>query len=108
MIDRRRPQVAHEFRDQFELAFAILVPGVRRQEISRIGEPVRTDWTEVRQAQERAVIFADVTPRCAIEELDAEAHATRDDDDLLWLDGDAPEFGRKAQAALLRNDQQLA
>ena len=60
---RRAPQPPLEFRDQLEVAVAILERGDRRQEVARIGQAVRADRPELRQAEQRAVVLADVAAR---------------------------------------------
>ena len=47
------------------------------KEIARIGETVRADRTELRQAQQRAEVLGDVAARLAVEQFDAEADAAR-------------------------------
>ena len=50
VVDRGRPQVALELGHQLELAFAVLEPRVRRQEVARIGEAVAADRRRDRAA----------------------------------------------------------
>ena len=89
-------------------AVDVLVRGDRRQEVARIGQAVGADRAEVGQAEAGAVVLADVAARRAVRQLDAEAHAARDDDDLLRLGVDHAELGDEALPALLRHDQHLA
>src|SRR6185295_19799766 len=82
------------------------------------GEAVRADRAEVGQAEAGAEVLADVAARLAsragdgtaarIQQLDPEAHAARDDDDLLRLRVDRAELGDEALPPELRDDQQLA
>ncbi len=76
----RGPQVAEELVDELEAPFAVLVCGDRVHEVARIGEAVRADRAQVGEAQVRAEVLADVAARLAIRQLDAEAHAARDDE----------------------------
>src|SRR3954471_21602549 len=108
MIDTCGPKVATEFGDQLEVAFAVLVPGRRREEVARVGQSVAADRPEIRQAKRRTAIFADVSARRAIEQLDAEAQPSRHDRDLLRLDLEQTKLGCKPKTSLLRHDQQLA
>ncbi len=59
-----------------------------------------------------AIVLAHVAARRAcptrIGNVDAKAHAARDDHDLLRLGVDSPELGVQAQPSLLRHDQQFA
>jgi hypothetical protein len=66
MADRRRPQVAAELGDQLEIAFAVFVARLRRQEVARIGQAVRADRAQVRQAQQGAEVLADIAARRAV------------------------------------------
>jgi acyl-CoA reductase-like NAD-dependent aldehyde dehydrogenase len=78
--------------------FAVLVAGARRQEVARIGQAVRADGPEVRQAQQRAEVLADIAARLAVRQADLEAHAARDHRDFLRFDFEQAQFGGDAQA----------
>ncbi|MNL25840.1 hypothetical protein D3C87_1473360 [compost metagenome] len=108
MVDLGLPEIALELGDELELSLAILVARHRRQEITRIGQPVRADYAEVRQLEQRAVVLADIAARGAVRQVDAEAHATRNHNDLLRFHRQPAHFRRQQQAALLRHDQHLA
>ena len=86
----------------------VLIGGDRRQEVARVGEPVRADRAEVGQAQVGAEVLADVAARLRVEQLDAESNAARDDDDLLRLGVDRAKLGDEALPAQLRDDEQFA
>ena len=100
MADVRAPQHAVHLRDEFELAFAILVGGVRREEVARIREAVRADRAEVRQSQQRAEVLADVAARRAVGQRHGETHAARNHRDLERLDVEPAHFGRRSTGAL--------
>ncbi|SAL87163.1 hypothetical protein AWB67_07354 [Caballeronia terrestris] len=48
MVDLSAPEIAFKFRDEFELAFTVLVRGHRREEVARISEAIGADHAEVR------------------------------------------------------------
>ena len=83
VADRGRPQVPLELGDQREVALDVLVPRDRRQEVARVRQAVRADRAEVGEAERRPVVLAHVAARVAVEQLDAETHAARDERDLL-------------------------
>ena len=97
-----------ELGDQLVRPVDVLVGGDRRQEVARVGQAVRADRAEVGQAEGAAVVLADVAAAAAVGQLEAEAHAARNDDDLLRLGVDDAELGDEAVPALLRHDQHLA
>ena len=107
MVDLRGPQRTLEFRDELEVTFDVLVGCHGSQEIARIGQPIRADRPEFGQPQQGAEVFADVTPRRTVRQVDAETHTTWNDRDFLRLDLQHAKFGRNAQTALLRDYQQL-
>src|SRR4029078_8920886 len=78
------------------------------EDVTGIGESVGADRPQVRQLERRAEVLADIAARLGVEELDPEAQAARNHDDLLRRRRDAPELGVEAQPALLRNDKELA
>lgn len=57
MIEFRDPESAAELRDQLEGLISLLECGGRRSEMTRIGETVGPDGTELRKPQHRAVVF---------------------------------------------------
>jgi hypothetical protein len=59
-------------------------------------------------AEVGAEVLADVAARAAVRQLEPEAQAARDDDDLLRLGLDHAELGDEAMAAGLRHEQHLA
>ena len=60
MVELRGPQIAGELDDDLELFVSILKGGDRGQKIARVGEPVGADRTQFRQAEQLAVILADI------------------------------------------------
>ncbi len=108
MIDRRRPQLAAELCHQLTAGLTILVARDRGEEIARIGETVRTDRPEIRQAQRRPEILADVTSSSRVDELDAKSHAARQHRDFLRLDLKSAELRGQAQSPQLGHEQKLA
>jgi len=80
---------------------------MRCLEIARIGKAVRADRPQVREPKERAVVLAQVAAGGALEQFDTKPHAARDHDDLLRFHVDDAQFGRKTQASLLRDNQEL-
>ena len=87
----------------------------RREEVARIGEAVRADGAQVRQAKVGAEVLANVAARFAfsialsIKQLDPKAHAAWNDDDLLRLRVDHAELGHEDPLSPeLRDDEQLA
>ena len=108
MIDRRAPQAAGKFRDQLEIAFAVLERGDGSQEIARVGKPVGSDGTELGQPEVRAVVFAHIAACSRSFELHLEPQAARDQRDLAGLHFESSQLGREVQRALLRDEQQLS
>ena len=84
------------------------VPGDGGLEVARVGQAIGADRPAVGQRELGAVVFADVAARGAVDQFDAEFDAARDDADIAGRYVDAAELGEKAQARLLRHDQQLA
>ena len=62
-----------------------------------VGEAVGADGTAVGQRERAAVVLAHESARRAVQQLDLEDHAARDDADLARLDIDDAEFGAEAQ-----------
>ena len=85
--------------DELEAAVAILIGGLRRQEIARIGEAVRADRAELGQAEQGAVIFGDIAPRLAVRQQHPETDPARDQRDLARLDFDPAHFGAQIEPA---------
>jgi hypothetical protein len=108
MPDIGAPQLAAELGDQFVIAFEIFVARDRDQEVARVGQAVRADRAEVRQAQQGAEVLAHIAARRPVRQIDGEAHAARDHGDLLGFELDQAEFGGDREPALLGHDQQLA
>ena len=80
MVERRRPQAAERFLDDFGRLVAVLEPGDRRFEIARVGEAVGADRPKLGQAQRQAMVLRDIAARFAVD-LDPELHAARDERD---------------------------
>jgi hypothetical protein len=104
----RGPQRAERLLDQLERLVAILIPGVRRQEVARIGQAVGADRPQVRQAEQAAVIFGDIAPRRPVRQQHPEAHTARHQRHFAGAQVDAAHLGQQLQPPLLRDDQQLA
>ena len=66
MVDLRRHRLPQNFATSSSGAVDVLVRGDRRQEVARVGEPVRADRAELGQAERRAVILADIAARRAV------------------------------------------
>src|SRR5690606_8062004 len=81
VVEGGGPQLAAVFLNALRRAIHVLEPGDGRLEVARIGQTVRTDRAEVRQAEGRAVVLADIAARLTVN-LDAEADAARDDEDV--------------------------
>ena len=105
MIDRAFPEISAEFRDEFHRAFRVFKPRDRRFEIARICQTVRADRSEIGQAKLRAVIFADVAARVAVGQLDAEFQTARNHANFARFYFNNSEFGQKADAVSLRDDE---
>ena len=108
VVDFRGPETPAELRNELKATASIFVGGVRCLKITRIGEAVRSDRTEIRKTKQRAVVFAHVTAGFGLEKVDAKANAPWDHDDFVRLGLDHAELRRDAQAALLQYDQHLA
>ena len=103
-----RPQGHLKVKVYRRLAALPLVPGDRRQEIARVGEPVGADRPQIGQAEQGAEVLADIAASLAVRQLDPEAHAARDHDDFLRLGLDQAELGREADPAALRHDRRFS
>ncbi|MNS21475.1 hypothetical protein D3C72_532390 [compost metagenome] len=101
------PMFAQELLHQLHRAIGLFVVRHRGEEVARVGQAVAANRAQVRDAQRRAVVFGDVAAGLAVEQFDAELHATRDYRDFQRLDFHHPQLGGKAQAALLRHQQQF-
>ncbi|MCY1561443.1 hypothetical protein D9M68_987000 [compost metagenome] len=88
---------------QLHRAFGFFVVGHRREEVAGVGQPVAADRAQVRQAQRRTVVFRDVATGLAVEQFDAELHATWDHRNFQRFDLHHAQFGGDAQAALFRH-----
>lgn len=100
--------MVHELGDKLVLAFDVFVCGHRREEIAQVGQTVGADRAAVGQLEGRAEVLADIAACNGIQQLDAKAHAARNDDDLLRLGFEDAQLRDKALAALLQHDQQFA
>ncbi len=108
MAELGGPQIALEFLHQLDLRVAILERGSWRQEIARIGEAVGAYGSKLGQAESGAVILADIAPRLAVRQIDAELDAARHDRDLAGRRFERAKLGAQKNAALLRHEQKLA
>ncbi len=108
MVQRRRPEAALELLHQLGRPLDVLEGGDGRQEVPRIGQAVGADRPQLGQAQQGAIVLADIAARRAIGQLDPEAHPARDHRDLQGLQGQDTHLGDQPQPALLGDDQQLA
>src|SRR5258706_5524474 len=59
------PQSTEEFADQYTVSGAIFVMSPRRQKITRVGKPVGTNRTQIRQFEGRAEVLAYVAAGAA-------------------------------------------
>ncbi len=69
VVDGSTPQVAVQLCDQLEITLFILVPGVRREEVSRVRKTVRPNGTQVWQfgaARQNSRICSRVPNRPAV------------------------------------------
>src|SRR5689334_17695832 len=99
MVERRGPQVAKVFLDDFGRLVAVLVPRNGRLEIARVGKPVGADRAQLGQAERQPVVLRDIAARFAVQELDAKLHAPWDETDRAGRDLKPPEFGLKLDGA---------
>ncbi len=107
MVQSRRPQPALEFLDQLGGAIDVLEGGHGRQEVARIGQAVGADRPQLRQAQQGAVVLADIAARRPIHQVDPEAHAAGDDRDLQRRHLKDPHLGDQPKPPFLGDHQQL-
>src|SRR3954470_3547222 len=107
MAQRGRPQAAHELRHDLALA-RFLEGGVRHHEIAGLRQALRADRAELRQAERRAIVLTYVAARLLLEKFHFELHAARDHTDLARRELQPAELGENNEAALLRNEHQLA
>src|SRR5262245_16573275 len=108
MVYARGPELTEEFRDELEVALAVLVPRNGCAEIARVCETVGSDGSEVRQLERRAQVLGDITACLAVRQLNPKPQTTRDDCNFLRLDIDDAELGCEPQRTELGDDQQLA
>src|SRR5690606_21404348 len=85
-----------------------LVGGEGSQEVPGIGEAVGTDWSALRAGEARTVVLAHEPAGCPVTQLYLELHAARQKGDLARREIDQAQFRAEAQAAELRDHQQLA
>src|SRR5215470_15317659 len=97
MVEFGRPQIALKFRDDLAGLVAVLESRDRHAEITRVGEAVGADRSELREPKQRAVILADITPRAVVAQLDTEFEATGDDGDLARTSSDNAQLGGELQ-----------
>src|SRR5690606_41254308 len=81
VVEGRGPQLTTVFLNALGGTIHVLEPGDRGLEIARISQAVGADGAEVRQAEGRTVVLADVAANGTID-LDAKTHAARDDHDM--------------------------
>src|SRR5690606_8079026 len=85
-----------------------LVGGEGSQEVPGIGEAVGTDWSALRAGEARTVVLAHEPAGFPVTQLYLELHAARQKGDLARREIDQAQFRAEAQAAELRDHQQLA
>src|SRR5215831_11182404 len=102
------PQIALELRHHDAGPWPLLIGRDRRLEIARIGKAVRAQRAEFRQPEPLAVILADVAAGRAARQLDTKPQPAWDNDDLAIIRVQNAEFGDKARAALLRDNEHVA
>ena len=61
VIDPRGPQLALKLAQALKLAVHILKGGDRGKKITRVGQPVGANRTQVRQTEGEAIVLADIT-----------------------------------------------
>ena len=82
------PEVSEEFGDDLEGAVvAVIVGGVRGEEVAGVGEAVGADGAELGEAKGLAVVFEEVAAGLGVEQLDAELDAAGDEGDFAGGDG---------------------
>ena len=107
MREGRGPQAAAVFLHALGRPVDVLERRHGRLEIAVIGQAVRADRPEVRQAEEGTVVLADIAADRA-GTFDPEPHPARNDHDLAGSGVDPPHLGDEGLVARLRHDQQLA
>src|SRR5690554_90689 len=108
VLEHGAPEAACKFGDQFNIVFDIFVPGHGYLEMPGIGQAVGAYGAELRQAQGGAEVLQHVAARGSVQQLDAEAHAARDDGNLAGLQVDQAQLCGQPQPTFLRHDQHLA
>ena len=93
------PQAPLGFHDDLEAAGAILIGGHGSQEVVGIGEAIGAYGAQLRQAEKRAVVFANVAARGAVGQVHGELEAAGDEGDGTGARFQYPEFGTQAQAS---------
>src|SRR3954469_9935628 len=100
--------MALELDQQLTGRVALFERSAGSQEIARVRETVGADRAEFGQAEQRAVILADIACGPPVGQCDPEFDAARDKCDLAGRGVDYAELGTQPQAPVLRYDQQLA
>lgn len=86
---------------------AVLVRRDGGQEVSRIRQTVGTDRATLGKGECPAVVLAQVAARSTVGHLDAQFHASRDDDDLAGFRVDDAEFGPEPDISVFQDEQHL-
>ena len=102
------PQPAHELVDHLALRVLVLERRHRREEVARLREALRADQPQLRQAERRAVVLAQIAARLLLEQLHLELDAARNDADLARCDAELSQLGEDQDLAELRDEHQLA
>src|SRR5580658_7809765 len=109
MVEVRGPEIALEFGNDLEGGVvAVVVSGVRSEEVAAVGEAVRADRAEFRESEAGAVVFEEVAAGLGFEQLDAELDAAGNEGDFSGGEVEDTEFGVEHQAAELGDEQKFA
>ena len=107
----RHPQLPAIFLDDVVAGAGrgcVIKRGRGHTEIARIGQPVGANWPEFGQPKMRAVVFANIAARRAVQQRHAESHAARHHGHFAGADRQDAELGRQHQPPLLRHQQHFA
>ena len=107
VVQHRGPQFALIFLHDLAGTLNVLVSGDRRLEVTGAGKAIRAKRPQLRQAEQRTVIFGDIAARFAVH-VDAETYPPRDNSYPARRDLHPPHLGENAKDAGLRDDQQFA
>src|SRR5262245_51769442 len=99
MVELANVEATAPFDGEAARFFTVLEGGHRRLEIARVGKTIGADRPAVRHGELATIVLAHVAARRALQQIDLELHAARDDADLPRCDLDAPEFGEEAELA---------